>query len=156
MSGPATPARLRLMSDLKAMMQEPPEGCSASPLSEENLFVWGATIFGPLESLWEGGVYALRLTFSEQYPEKPPRVRFTCQMFHPNVYSDGTLCLDIIQDRWSPIFTVNTILTSIQSLLTDPNASSPANPEAAQLFNTDMDAYKKRVRRCAAQSVEMA
>lgn len=137
-------------------MQEPPEGCSASPLSEENLFVWGATIFGPLESLWEGGVYALRLTFSEQYPEKPPRVRFTCQMFHPNVYSDGTLCLDIIQDRWSPIFTVNTILTSIQSLLTDPNASSPANPEAAQLFNTDMDAYKKRVRRCAAQSVEMA
>ncbi|GAB0489658.1 hypothetical protein MMPV_000883 [Pyropia vietnamensis] len=122
MSGPATPARLRLMSDLKAMMQEPPEGCSASPLSEENLFVWGATIFGPLESLWEGGVYALRLTFSEQYPEKPPRVRFTCQMFHPN----------------------------------DPNASSPANPEAAQLFNTDMDAYKKRVRRCAAQSVEMA
>jgi len=72
------------------------------------------------------------------------------------VYSDGTLCLDIIQDRWSPIYTVNTILTSIQSLLTDPNASSPANPEAAQLFNTDMDAYKKRVRRCAAKSVEMA
>lgn len=147
-------ARLRLMTDLKLMQQEPPEGCSASPLSEENLFVWGATIFGPPETPWEGGVYSLRLTFNEQYPEKPPRVRFTAEMFHPNVYTDGTLCLDIIQDKWSPIYTVNTILTSIQSLLTDPNPSSPANPEAAQLYNADMDAYKKKVRRCAQKSVE--
>lgn len=147
-------ARLRLMTDLKLMRQEPPEGCSASPLSEENLFVWGATIFGPPETPWEGGVYSLRLTFNEQYPEKPPRVRFTAEMFHPNVYTDGTLCLDIIQDKWSPIYTVNTILTSIQSLLTDPNPSSPANPEAASLYNADRNAYKKKVRRCAAKSVE--
>lgn len=153
-AGSSSVARLRLMTDLKLSRQEPPEGCSASPLSEENLFVWGATIFGPPETPWEGGVYALRLTFTEAYPEKPPRVRFTCEMFHPNVYTDGTLCLDIIQDKWSPIYTVNTILTSIQSLLTDPNPASPANPEAAQLYNSDKSAYNKKVRRCAAKSVE--
>lgn len=107
-------ARLRLMTDLKCARQDSPEGCSASPLNEENLFVWGATIFGPSETAWEGGIYSLRLTFTEAYPEKPPRVRFTSEMFHPNVYTDGTLCLDIIQDKWSPIYTVNTILTSIQ------------------------------------------
>ncbi len=123
-------------------------------MSEENLFVWSATIFGPPETPWEGGVYSLRLTFNEQYPEKPPRVRFTAEMFHPNVYTDGTLCLDIIQDRWSPVYTISTILTSIQSLLTDPNPSSPANPEAAQLYNTDINSYKKKVRRCAQKSVE--
>ena len=44
----------------------------------------------------------LRMTFGEQYP-KPPRVRFTSEVFHPNVYSDGTLCMDIIQDQWSYI-----------------------------------------------------
>ena len=66
------------------------------------------------------------MTFGEQYPEKPPRVRFTSEVFHPNVYSDGTLCMDIIQDQWSPIHNVCTLLTSIQSLLTDPNPSSPA------------------------------
>jgi ubiquitin-protein ligase len=71
------------------------------------------------------------MTFGEQYPEKPPRVRFTSEVFHPNVYSDGTLCMDIIQDQWSPIHNVCTLLTSIQSLLTDPNPASPANPEAA-------------------------
>ena len=68
------------------------------------------------------------MTFGEQYPEKPPRVRFTSEVFHPNVYSDGTLCMDIIQDQWSPIHNVCTLLTSIQSLLTDPNPASPANP----------------------------
>ena len=40
-----------------------------------------------------GGVFSLRMTFGEQYPEKPPRVRFTSEVFHPNVYSDGTLCM---------------------------------------------------------------
>jgi len=107
-------AKLRLLTDLKHMRQEPPEGCSASPQNEEDLFIWCATVFGPPETPWEGGIYSLRLTFSENYPEKPPRVRFTSEMFHPNVYSDGTLCLDIIQDKWSPIYTVCSILTSIQ------------------------------------------
>lgn len=43
--------------------------------------------------IFAGGVYALRLTFSEQYPEKPPRVRFTCQMFHPNGTLFVALCV---------------------------------------------------------------
>ena len=96
----------------------------------------------------------MRLTFTDQYPDKPPRVRFTSEMFHPNIFPDGTLCLDIIQDQWSPIYTTSTILTSIQSLLTDPNPNSPANPEAARLFRTDAKEYKKRVRRIASKSLE--
>jgi hypothetical protein len=34
-----TGAALRLQADLKAISQEPPEGCSASPASDDNLFV---------------------------------------------------------------------------------------------------------------------
>jgi hypothetical protein len=65
-------------------------------------------------SLLAGGIYQVRLQFPDQYPEKPPRVRFHTNVFHPNVFSDGTLCLDIIQDKWKPIYTVGTILTSVQ------------------------------------------
>eukprot|EP00850_Spirogloea_muscicola_P002944 SM000011S19122 [mRNA] locus=s11:1082234:1084183:+ [translate_table: standard] len=160
-------AQLRLMSDLKSIRQEPPEqrvaiddlsrlwqGCSASPHSEENLFVWGATIFGPDETPWEGGIFSLRLIFGEQYPEKPPRVRFTSEVYHPNVYSDGTLCMDIIQDAWSPCHNICTILTSIQSLLADPNPASPANAEAAQLYTNDVPSYNRRVRQCVRKSLE--
>lgn len=58
------------------------------------------------------------------------------------------------QDQWSPIYTVSTILTSIQSLLTDPNINSPANPEAAYCFSNDRKTYNRRARRLAEQSVE--
>lgn len=142
------------MSDLKQMRTEPPEGVSAAPLSDSNIFVWGATIFGPSDTPWEGGVYSLRLTFNDMYPEKPPKVRFITEMFHPNIYNDGTICLDIINERWSPIYSVASILTSIQSLLTDPNASSPANPDAAHLYAKDRKAYDRRVRRCSEKSLE--
>lgn len=52
--------------------------------------------------------------FEEQYPNKPPGVKFISQMFHPNVYGTGELCLDILQNRWSPTYDVAAILTSIQ------------------------------------------
>lgn len=149
-----TAAMLRLQSDLKAIRNEPPEGCSASPADDSNLFVWHATIFGPDDTIWEGGIFALRITFGDRYPEKPPKVRFTGEMYHPNVYADGTLCMDLLQDQWSPCHNICTLLTSIQSLLTDPNCASPANPEAAQMYLKDRPSYNKRVRRIAAKSVE--
>ena len=52
--------------------------------------------------------------FDEAYPNKPPGVRFISEMFHPNVYATGELCLDILQNRWSPTYDVAAILTSIQ------------------------------------------
>lgn len=54
------------------------------------------------------------MQFPESYPEKAPKVKFVTEMFHPNIFADGTLCLDIIQDKWKPIYTVSTILMSIQ------------------------------------------
>eukprot|EP00877_Chromochloris_zofingiensis_P002185 jgi/Chrzof1/11968/Cz06g16130.t1 len=154
MSSPVTASSLRLMSDLKAIQHDPPEGCSASPSSDESMYTWTATIFGPDDTPWEGGLFSLRITFTERYPDKPPRVRFTCPMFHPNVYDDGTVCLDIIQDQWSPCHNICTLLTSIRSLLNDPNTSSPANIDAANLYQKDRAAYNKRVRRLAQQTLE--
>mmetsp|Transcript_30543 Transcript_30543/g.76842 ORF Transcript_30543/g.76842 Transcript_30543/m.76842 type:complete len:156 (+) Transcript_30543:69-536(+) len=146
-------ATLRLMSDLREMQKDAPEGASAAPMSEDNIFLWNATIFGPADTPWEGGIFSLRMTFCDQYPDKPPKVRFTTKVFHPNVYQDGTLCLDIIQNKWSPSYTVSSVLTSIQSLLTDPNCGSPANPEAAELYLQDKKAYTRRVRRLTEESL---
>jgi ubiquitin-protein ligase len=54
------------------------------------------------------------MEFNEEYPNKPPTVKFVSKMFHPNVYADGGICLDILQNRWSPTYDVSAILTSIQ------------------------------------------
>ncbi|CAJ0952588.1 unnamed protein product, partial [Mesorhabditis belari] len=73
-------------------------------------------------------------------------------MFHPNVYNDGSICLDILQNRWSPTYDVAAILTSIQSLLDEPNPNSPANSLAAQLYQESRREYEKRVQQIVEQS----
>ncbi|XP_042508398.1 ubiquitin-conjugating enzyme E2 2-like [Macadamia integrifolia] len=88
-------SQLRLMFDLKSIINEPLEGCSASSLSDDNLFVCSATIFGPDETPWEGGVFGLRLIFGDNCPEKPPRGRFTSEIFHPNGWYYFSFCCDI-------------------------------------------------------------
>ena len=64
-------------------------------------------------------------------------------------YSALDLCLSF---RWSPTYDVSAILTSIQSLLSDPNPNSPANSMAAQLFKENRREYEKRVKACVEQS----
>ena len=54
------------------------------------------------------------MEFTEEYPNRPPLVKFASQMFHPNIYADGGICLDILQNQWSPIYDVAGVLTSIQ------------------------------------------
>lgn len=141
----STPARRRLMRDFKRIQKDSAGGVSASPLTD-NVMVWNGIIIGPPDTPFEDGTFRLLLTFDEQYPNKPPHVKFTSQMFHPNVYANGDLCLDILQNRWSPTYDVASILTSIQSLLNDPNISSPANVEAATLYKDHRSQYIKRVK----------
>ena len=81
-------------------------------------------------------------------------VKFLSKMFHPNIYADGGICLDILQNRWSPTYDVSAILTSIQSLLSDPNPNSPANSLAATLYKENKREYEKRVKACVEHSWE--
>lgn len=87
------------------------------------------------------------MDFTEEYPNKPPEVKFSVRMFHPNVYNDGSICLDILKSQWSPIYDVSALLTSIQSLLCDPNPKSPANAEAARLYEENRREYNRRVKK---------
>lgn len=106
----------------------------------------------PDDTAWEGGTFKLSLAFTEDYPNKPPLVKFMSKLFHPNVYNDGAICLDILQSNWSPIYDISAVLTSIQSLLCDPNPNSPANSEAARLFQENRREYNKRVQQIVEES----
>ena len=84
------------------------------PLSR---FAWLLSLNHFLLSNCQDGTFKLTMEFSEEYPNKPPVVKFLSKMFHPNIYADGGICLDILQNRWSPTYDVSAILTSIQSLV---------------------------------------
>lgn len=147
----ASHARKRLIRDFRKLQTDPPYGVSGAPV-QNDIMRWHAVIFGPEDTPWEGGTFQLELRFTNEYPNKPPHVRFLSRLFHPNIYNDGHICLDILQTQWSPIYDISAILTSIQSLLSDPNPSSPANQEAARLYAENRREYNRRVQQCATES----
>ena len=126
----------RLQAELIEFDKNPPEHCSAG-LVEDQLSHWNATIIGPGESPYNGGIFNLDIVFPSDYPFKPPKVRFITKIFHPNINKDGYICLDILKDAWSPALSISKVLLSICSLLTDPNPDDPLEPKAAQLYKTD-------------------
>ena len=114
----------------------------------QDILIWNAKIKGPPNTPYEDGDFDIMLKFDIDYPKRPPSVKFLIPMYHPNIYRDGKICIDILQNEWTPAQNVRTILYSIRSLLMDPNPSSPANREAAELYNKDKTAYENKVRDC--------
>ena len=124
---------------------ESTDNCSAGP-KDDDLFHWEATILGPVSSPYEGGVFFLQIHFPETYPFKPPKVRFTTRIYHCNINSSGSICLDILKDQWSPALTISKVLLSICSMLTDCNPDDPLVPEIARLYRTDRAAHDRTAR----------
>ncbi|KAH8151785.1 uncharacterized protein LAJ45_04407 [Morchella importuna] len=128
----------RINKELTDLGRDPPSSCSAGPIGED-LFHWQATIMGPSESPYTGGVFFLSIAFPTDYPFKPPKVNFTTRIYHPNINANGSICLDILRDQWSPALTISKVLLSICSMLTDPNPDDPLVPEIAHVYKTDRD-----------------
>ncbi|CAM9283086.1 ubiquitin-conjugating enzyme E2 E3-like [Lampetra fluviatilis] len=126
----------RIQKELAEITLDPPPNCSAAPKGD-NLYEWRSTILGPPGSVYEGGVFFLDITFSSDYPFKPPKVIFKTRIYHCNINSQGLICLDILKDNWSPALTVSKVLLSICSLLTDANPADPLVGSIATQYLTN-------------------
>ena len=134
-----TMALKRIQKELIDLGRDPPVNCSAGPTNEQDQFHWQATIMGPDDSPYTGGVFFLNIHFPPDYPFKPPKVTFTTKIYHANINANGSICLDILKDQWSPALTISKVLLSISSLLTDPNPDDPLVPEIANLFKSNRE-----------------
>mmetsp|Transcript_10996 Transcript_10996/g.27680 ORF Transcript_10996/g.27680 Transcript_10996/m.27680 type:complete len:148 (+) Transcript_10996:83-526(+) len=135
----------RINKELSDLGKDPPANCSAGPVNDD-LFHWQATLMGPAESPYAGGVFFLDIHFPADYPFKPPKVHFTTRIYHPNINTNGGICLDILKDQWSPALTTSKVLLSICSLLTDPNPDDPLVPEIASLYKSDREKFNEKAR----------
>ncbi|PAN16689.1 hypothetical protein PAHAL_3G076900 [Panicum hallii] len=141
----AAMASKRILKELKDLQKDPPTSCSAGPVGED-MFHWQATIMGPSDSPYAGGVFLVSIHFPPDYPFKPPKVAFKTKVFHPNINSNGSICLDVLKEQWSPALTVSKVLLSICSLLTDPNPDDPLVPEIAHMYKVDRSKYETTAR----------
>ncbi|PNJ72155.1 UBE2D1 isoform 3 [Pongo abelii] len=98
------------------------------------------------DSAYQGGVFFLTVHFPTDYPFKPPKIAFTTKIYHPNINSNGSICLDILRSQWSPALTVSKVLLSICSLLCDPNPDDPLVPDIAQIYKSDKEKYNRHAR----------
>lgn len=147
-------AQQRLASEFKHICANVNPLYSVSPT--DNTFVWDFIIFGPIDTLYENGVFPGTITFPKEYPFRPPSVSFN-NIFHPNVYQNGQVCISILHEgddaygyeksyeRWSPSQNIDTIMLSIISLLSDPNFESPANITASVLWKENPKEYRLRI-----------
>ena len=131
----------RIQKELTEFNKEPPEGFTAGPVDDSDMFKWEASITGPEDSPYEGGTFNLAIEFPKDFPFKPPKVEFTTKVYHPNVKSTGSICLDILKDAWSPEISVTKILIAIQNLLINPNIDHPLEPDIANQYKADKNAY---------------
>ncbi|OAA41690.1 ubiquitin-conjugating enzyme [Metarhizium rileyi] len=152
-------AHRRLLQEYRALTNSPPEGITAGPVSEDDLLHWECLIQGPEGTPFEGGVFPAELRFPKDYPLAPPTMKFLADMWHPNVYPSGLVCISILHppgddpnhyehasERWSPIQSVEKILISVMSMLAEPNDESPANVEAAKMWRERRAEYENKVR----------
>lgn len=107
--------------------------CSAGPIKDD-IMKWSGTIFGPVGTPYEGGLFNLNIEFTDEYPFKPPKIYFTTKIYHCNINENGSICLDILNKNWSPALTISNVLISICSLLAEPNPNDPLVPHIAEQF----------------------
>ncbi|BAM78842.1 probable ubiquitin-conjugating enzyme E2 [Cyanidioschyzon merolae strain 10D] len=138
-------AAKRIQRELVEITMDPPCNCSAGPKGD-NLFEWVATILGPPDTPYAGGVFFLDITFPREYPFKAPQVVFRTRIYHCNINSQGQICLDTLKDNWSPALTISKVLLSICSLLTDANPHDPLVGSIAKEYLTNRRKHDETAR----------
>ncbi|OZJ02596.1 Ubiquitin-conjugating enzyme E2-20 kDa [Bifiguratus adelaidae] len=145
MAGDGAAVLKRLKSELMQLMMSNSPGISAFP-EADNMLQWKGTITGASGTVYEGLSFKISMSFPQDYPYSAPTIRFISPCYHPNVDTSGNICLDILKEKWSAVYNVQSILISLQSLLGEPNNDSPLNGDAANLWDNPV-AYKTELMR---------
>lgn len=122
-------------------------------MKNRNIRTWTATLTGPQDTPYYGGLFFLDIEFVEGYPIIPPNIVFRTPIYHPNISEKGEICLDILKKKYSQSLKIGTVLCSLVFLLANPNALDPLNDRAAFVF---MENHREFVERARKLTIEQA
>ena len=120
----------RLKKELEVAENYPTEGVSLLGKGPESLL---GCVVGPEGTPYEGGLFYIEVTIPEDYPFKPPNLKFKTKAYHPNINLCGNVscCIAFRCGNWSPALTIKSLLIQMRNLLSDPNSEDPLMPEIA-------------------------
>lgn len=103
---------------------------------------------GPADTPYAAGTWRLHVELPDQYPYKSPSIGFCTRIYHPNIdEQSGTVCLDVINQTWSPMFDlINVFEVFLPQLLRYPNPADPLNGEAAAMLLRDPAGFEAKVK----------
>ncbi|CAN6841730.1 unnamed protein product [Brassica oleracea var. botrytis] len=106
------------------------------PVEDDDLFHWQATIMGPADSPFEGGVFFLSVHFPPNYPSRPTEVSLLTKVYHRNINSDdGSIWIDILRQNWSPALTLSKVVISLFHFHTHDSASTTTSCCSVMLWS---------------------
>lgn len=139
--------KVRLMKEIQMLTTDPGPGICAWA-EEENSMLLHAQIQGPNDSPYVDGLFQLSITVPDKYPFEPPSVRFVTPIYHPNIDSDGRICLDTLKMQphgsWSPSVNLNTLLLTIRVLMGCPNPDDGLVPDITEEYKRDRELWKRK------------
>ena len=142
-------AMRRIQADIQELYQSVyrESGIFYEPI-EGNIMNGYACVFGPQGTPYEDCPMLYTFTLPSTYPFDSPVVLFHTYdgrtRFHPNMYTEGKVCLSIVGTwsgpKWSSIMRISSVLLTLQSIMTEnPITNEPgyenANPQLAKSYS---------------------
>ena len=92
-------SRQRIKNDYRELNRKPLTnmGIVFGLFDEDKICKWKVTILGAKDSSYKGALFYMEFTFQNDYPEKPPKIRFLTPIYHLNVNSRNDQELGLIQ-----------------------------------------------------------
>lgn len=135
----------QVAKEMYDLSTNPPEGIKVQ-LNEVDVTDIQALIEGPAGTPYTGGNFRVKLALAKDFPQSPPKAYFLTKIFHPNVASNGEICVNTLKKDWKPDLGIKHILLTIKCLLIVPNAESALNEEAGKLLLERYDDYSQRAK----------
>lgn len=114
--------------------------------STENVKMWNVEMYGPVGTPFQFEILKLQLKFSDDFPMRPPSVRFESKLLHVSIHSNGKICSKFLQDHWNPRTDMLSFLMNIHIMLRYPNPAYMANSKAYFMSLNDEKEYEKQAK----------
>ncbi|XP_078438337.1 ubiquitin-conjugating enzyme 22 [Wolffia australiana] len=135
----------QLAKELKNLDESPPEGIKVT-VNEDDFSTIFADIEGPAGTPYENGIFRMKLLLSRDFPQSPPKGYFVTKIFHPNIATNGEICVNTLKKDWNPSLGLRHVLIVVRCLLIEPFPESALNEQAGKMLLENYEEYSRHAR----------